>query len=235
MRKLMLLYLLPFICLHLLPAQELNFPSKINLFQYSGSDSGLLYEIPNARVWGWSSNGKIAFSIERQVDGRGGQIIDFTILDLITDDTVFELKMDSFDNDDAEDETLYNKYRAAISNALRTHNITGQKTDFLRFPLRRNNTVYDSQITSVETKKFEFAFDTVISKYSILVTADAKRKIIAALNPVHAVTGYIYVCGYILSPFENRALVVAAEEHWGHEGTELTYRFAGCHLGVGFN
>ena len=219
-----------------LQAQELVFPPKINFFQYSESSSrGLLYEIPNARVWGWSNNGKVACSVERQVDGRGGQIIDFVILDLITDDTVFELKMDSFDYNDAEDEALYNFSMAAISNALRTHNISWQGTEFFRFPIRKNDIVYGSRIINVETQKFDFGFDTVVSKYSVLVTADEKRKIIGTFTPVSTVTGYVYVCGYVLSPFENRALVVVAEEHWGHEGTELTYRFSGCNLGVGFN
>jgi len=235
MRKFKLLYLF-FFCLRLLPAQELSFPPKINFFQHSRSASGgMLYEIPNARVWGWSNNGKVAYSIERQVDGRGGQKIDFIILDLITDDTVFELNMDSFDCNDAEDEALYNLFRANISNALRTNGIVQESPPFSAFPLARNNMTYNSQIINIERKNYDFGFETIILKYTVLVTADSKSKIIGNFAPVNTVTGYVYVCGYILSPFENRALVVIAEEHWGNEGTELTYRFSGCNLGVGFN
>ena len=232
------LFIFGFILLnvHSLFAQGLVFPPKINFFQYSRPASqDLLYDFPNARVWGWSNNGKVAYSIERDVDGRGGQVIDFVILDLITDDTVFELKMDSFDNNDIEDEALYNVFRTNILGALRTYGIVQESPRFLPFPLSRNNMTYNSQIINVEKNKFDFGFDTVVSKYSVLVTADGKRKIIGNFTPVHTGTGYVYVCGYILSPHENRALVVVAEEHWGHEGTELSYRFSGCHLGVGFN
>ena len=235
MRKFMLLFFLLFFCLQFLSAQKLNFPSKINFFQYSKSDSGHLYEIPNVRVWGWSKNGKVAYSIERKVEGRGGQEIDFIILDLITDNPVFELKMDSFDNNDVEDEALYNMYRAAISNALKTNNIINQKTVFLPFPFTRNKTRYDSQIINTEYIKSDFAFSFVVSEYTVLVTANDKRKITGNFAPVNSLTGYVYICGYIVSPYENRALVVVAEEHWGHEGTELTFRLSGCNLGVGFN
>ncbi|MCL1813549.1 MAG: hypothetical protein FWG29_08520 [Treponema sp.] len=129
-----------FFTIYFLPAQELAFPPKINLFQYTASISQRpLYGFPNARIWGWSNNGKVAYSIETEVDGRGGQKIDFVVFDLISDETIFELKMDSFDHNDVEDEILYNLFRSDIANA--------------------------------------------------------------------------FVCGYFLSPFENRALVVVAEEH----------------------
>ncbi|MCL1813874.1 MAG: hypothetical protein FWG29_10205 [Treponema sp.] len=227
-----------FFTIYFSPAQELAFPPKINLFQYSASISQRpLYGFPNARIWGWSNNGKVAYSIETEVDGRGGQKIDFVVFDLISDETIFELKMDSFNHNDVEDEILYNLFSSDIANALRINGIISQRIEFLPFPIRINNTVYNSQIINVEHKKGdEYGFfDSLVSKYMVKVIANEKSKIIANFNPVHTLTGYAYVCGYFLSPFENRALVVVAEEHWGFEGTELTYRFSGCHLGVGFN
>jgi hypothetical protein len=221
---------------HFLSAQDLSFPPKVNFFQYSLSVSGRpLYGFPNARIWGWSNNGKVAYSIETEVEGRGGQKIDFVVLDLISDDIEYELKMDSFDHNDVTDEALYNLFRTDISNALKKYNISGQRTEFLRFPIRKNDMVYDSRIINVEQKKNDYAFDTVVSKYAVSVTANGESKTIGTFIPVNTITAHVYVCGYVLSPFENRALVVAAEEHWGFEGTELTYRFSGCHLGVGFN
>lgn len=218
-------------------AQELVFPPKINLFQYSTSVSKLpLYGFPNIRVWGWSNNGKIAYSIEEEIEGRGGQKIDFIIFDLISDNIIFKLEMDSYDYNDVTDESLYNLFNVTILNTLKAHNIIRQKTYFLRFPFRKNNKEYNSQINNIKHKRDEFGlFDNVVSKYSVLVTADDKKKIIGNFNPVSPVTGFVYLCGYFLSPFENRVLVVIAEEHWGSEGTELTYRFSGCNLEVGFN
>jgi hypothetical protein len=217
---------------------SLGFPQKINFFRFSKSVSQRpLNIIPEARIWGWSNKGKVAYSIETAIDGRGGQIINFAILDLVSDSIAFELKMDSFDHDDATDETLYILYSDAILGALKKHEIAEQKSEFMRFPIRKNDMIYDCGIANIAHKKSELDFfdaDSLLSKYSVLVTASGKKKVIGTFAPVNEMTAFAYVCGYILSPFENRALVVVAEEHWGFEGTELKFRLSGCHLGAGF-
>lgn len=120
---------------------------------------------------------------------------------------------------------------------MKINNIVEQKTEFLQFPIGKNNTVYNSNIVDVEYKDgLDGFFDNnVVAKYVVEITANNRKKIIGNFNPLNFLTRYVYICGYFLNPFENRALVVIAEEHWGFEGTELTYRFSGCHLGVGFN
>ncbi|MDR0447303.1 MAG: hypothetical protein LBH07_01395 [Treponema sp.] len=271
----LLVFCLVFLNVHFLRAQEsgnaassvlftkrtadsgaLVFPPRINFFRYSESSSkSLLYGFPESRIWGWSGNGKVAYSTEAFTDGRGGFVIEFIIFDLTSDRKLFELRIDSYDhyneesdnhnwdsfkNNSAAVEDLYTLFSADILNALRIHNIiAGQKTDFLSLPFRKNNMVYNSRIIAVEHRKDEsglgLAFDDIVSRYTVLVTADSKRKIIGNFNPVNSMTFHVYVCGYILSPFENRALLILAEEYWGFEGTELAYRLSGCHLGVGFN
>jgi hypothetical protein len=224
-------------------ARKLDLPPKINLFQYAEkTPQSPLYGFPDARIWGWSKDGKVAYSIERIIDGRGGQRIDFIIFDLIPDSVVFELKMDSFDHDEIDEYdytgvALYNIFNDEISNALKTHNIIGQRTEFSPLPIRKNNTEYNIGIIDTEHKKDNsgLGFDEVVSKYTVLATTDAKRKVIANLNPLNALTFSVYISCYFLSPFENRALVIVAEEAFVFEGTELFYRFIGCHLGVGFN
>jgi hypothetical protein len=223
--------------------RKLDLPPKINLFQYAEkTPQSALYGFPDARIWGWSKDGKVAYSIERMIDGRGGQKIDFIIFDLIPDSIVFELLMDSFDHDEIDEydytgAALYNIFSDEISNALKAHNIIGQRTEFSPLPIRQNNTEYNIGIIDTEHKKDDsgLGFDEVVSKYTVLATAGAKRKVIANLNPVKALTFRVYICCYFLSPFENRTLVIAAEEAFVFEGTELFYRFIGCHLGVGFN
>ena len=219
---------------HCIQAQELKFPQKINPFQYSISTSQYPPHAPDVRIWGWSNNGKVAYSIEREIEGRGGQQIDFVIFDLIKDLVVIELKMDSEDHDGDTDEDLYNLYKSNILSALKANNIIDKKVDFLRFPITKNNTVYNGHIIDIEYKKGAIGFDNVVSRYKVSVTANNNKKIINNFNPITSETGYIYVCGYFLSPFENRVLIIVAEESWGFEGTDLYYRFAGCHLGTGF-
>lgn len=214
--------------------QEFTIPPEIKPSQYLKAISGF-NDSPCIRLWGWSNNGKVSYSIETGQDARGGVIIEFVVLDLVSDKTIFNLTMDSFDHDDVEVKALYNLYRVRISDALKAHNITRAKTEFSKFPIKKNNTGYNCQIVNAEYKKDEYEFfEKVVSKYEVLVTADNKKKIISNSKPISSTTGYVYVCGYFLSPFENIALVVVAERRRGFEGTELVYRFHGCNLETGF-
>ena len=218
-------------------AQVLVFPPKINFFQYSVSTSQYsIYGFPNTRIWGWSNNGKVAYSTEREIEGRGGQIIDFVVFDLISDTIVFKLKMDSYEQNDVTDESLYNLFKDTILSTMKMYDIIENRTEFLQFPIRKNNLIYSCQIIDVKHKDGLGGFfdNIVVSKYLVQVTASNRRKIIGNFNPVNFLTRWVYVCGYFLSPFENRALVVVEEEYWGFEGTEFTYSFSGCHLGVVF-
>jgi hypothetical protein len=73
-----------------------------------------------------------------------------------------------------------------------------------------------------------------ISKYTVLVTANGERKTISTIEGQFGTVG-IFICGYILTPFENRVLIILAEERFAIEGTDLFYIFLGCDLETGFN
>jgi len=65
-----------------------------------------------------------------------------------------------------------------------------------------------------------------------LVTADGKSKII---NSSSLSGDNVYVCGYALSPYENRALVVvAARLNLGFMDWATHYDLIGFHLKDGF-
>ena len=206
-----------------LNAQSFNIPNPTNLFQHSVS-SGAIYEFPTVRIWGWSANGKIAYSVEREMAGIGGQIIEFNVFDAVSDELVSNFAIDSYEQD-----------RISITNALRANNIVEGEISFQPFPIRKNNMEYICSITNITHQADDYGFfNDNVTKYSVVVTANGKSK---TLNTFAGggLTRQVYVCGYILSPFENRALVVLAEERFVFEGTELFYVFCGCHLGVGFN
>jgi len=225
-----------FFNVHFLPAQELSFPPKVNLFQYVVSESFIL-NIPNARIWGFSEDGKIAFS-EEIMNSASGQIIIFTIFDLVTNNNVFELITGQHIHGYmVHDEALYNLYATSILNALEIHNIIGTETEFLPFPFRINDIVYNGQIIDVEHEqdRSDRGFDYVISKYTVLLTANDKEKIIANFNISGSTTFDVYISGFFLSPFENRAMLVVAEIGWFHgEGRVIGYKFIGFHLEEGF-
>lgn len=221
---------------NLLFAQELIHPPKISFNRNSGA-VGFSYDV---RIWGWSTNGKVAYSTEYEWS-EINQFINFVILDLITDSVLFRLVMNSFFLEDGNysevrDEALYNLNRASILNAMQTHNIIkhnliNRQEEIFQFPFIRNNLTYDCHITNIVYKEDEYG-ENNISKYSVLVTAGNRRKIINNFNPPPFVNE-VFVKGYFPSPFENRIMVTIAEMSTYQYGPR-EYRFMGCHLGVGF-
>jgi len=225
--------------IHLLFSQELAFPPKVNLFQHTMSQRHF-HELPYARIWGWSAEGKVAYSVAGST--LAGQIIDFVILDLVTNNNVFELRMAQYRHHyTIYDETLYSFYAADILGALMLNNIINKRTDFLPFPFKANSIEYNVQlIVEYQKDQMDLGRDNVdvVSGYMVVVTANDRRKIIAnfdALSNVFVSVFSVYVAGYFLSPFESRLLVVVAERLWVHSMWELRYRFIGFNLDIGLN
>ena len=216
-------FTLVFLGLGFINAQGFNIPSPTNLFQHSVS-SGAIYEFPTVRIWGWSASGKIAYSVEREMAGIGGQIIEFNVFNAVSDEIVSNFAIDSYEQD-----------RVSITNALRANNIVEGEISFEAFPIRRNNLEYVCSLTNITHSPDDYGFfNDNVSRYTVVVTANGKNKVVNTFS-CNALTRKVYICGYILSPFENRALIVLAEERFVFEGTEVFYVFAGCHLGTGFN
>jgi len=220
--------------LHALGADELVFPPPINLLQYIEPGSNSVSVRQNARlarVWGWSRDGKVVYSVEGGVNSEAGYSIEFVVLDLNTDKVLFNLEMNSrYVNNWAEGNALFNVYRASILNALRTHHIIAQRTEFLPFPFRRNNIVYDAQIIDIEIGEDEYwLLGNLILRYSVLATAGDRRKTLGNFTPFLWLND-VYMCGYFLSPFEDRALVVIAEDLGQYMHGGILYRFVDFHL-----
>jgi hypothetical protein len=230
MRKL-LIFVFVFWNVQFLFAQQLAFPPKIEFGRTSNANGPIRYDV---RIWGWSANGKVAYSTEYEWSEIIPQI-NFIILDLVSDKTLFSLCInvdELYMNGEIKIEDVYNLNRNSILNALKKYNIVEQRTEFLQFPIKRNNATYDCRITNVKQGENEYGDDKVL-KYTVLVTMDNKRKIMGNFTPPPSVDE-VYVKGCFLSPFENRAMVAVAEWSWYQYGTRRLI-FIGCHLGVGFN
>ncbi|MHC6203007.1 hypothetical protein ACYULU_07420 [Breznakiellaceae bacterium SP9] len=230
---------------HSIYAQDSKVPEKIDFFQYI-VPKGIIYDyshpyngiygFPDVRIWGWSTNGKVAYSIERNREGRGGMSIHFIIFDLVSDTIDFEINIDSNDYtiDDIDENTaayLYTLNKKNILNAINKYKIIYKENRYLPLPARIKNVDY-SCYSNIEYEN-EPEFYDKIREYSIIVSRNNKNKIVKTAINVEAIA--VYICGYIKSPFEDRILIVTAEEKQGFEGSELYYYFVGCHLERGFN
>ena len=221
-------------------AHDIKVPEKIDFFQYI-VPKGIIYDyshpyngiygFPDVRIWGWSTNGKIAYSIERNREGRGGMSIHFIIFDLVDDAIDFEITIDSDDYtidgiDENTAEYLYALNKENILNAINENKIIDKENRYLPLPARIKNVDYVCH--SKIDYESEPEFYDKIKEYSIIVNRNNKSKTVKTATNVEAIA--VYICGYIKSPFEDRILIVTAEEKWGFEGSELYYYFVGCHL-----
>jgi len=220
--------------------QGINIPREVDLLQYTTiirDDPGLgSFVGPGiVRIWGWSRTGKVAYSVEGVGEYTGFMAIRFVIFDFVNDKVLIYINTDAddIDNYDAGSEDLFVYSKDAIANAIKTHNIVEQNAGFLPFPINWNNKAYRVSVSN--TVSGEDMWGRIpIKKYTVSVAVNGKSKVVMSAKDTRA--SRVYICGYFLSPFENRALIILAEQTPpGFEGdVNVNYVFIGCHLEQGF-
>jgi hypothetical protein len=212
-------------------------PEPINLFQYSSAPSRA-YGFPIFRLWGWSKDGKIAYSMERAIEGRGGVQIEYVVKDMVSDEVVWNYPDDS-DTWDSYDESVDGSYadysykHAAkdVEAALRAYAIIPSGAEYKGFPIKASGRSYAVGVKVEKEKKP--SLEDAIAAYSVQIARDDNRsKTVTKSSEVKALA--VYACGYFASPYEARVAIVTAEERFVFEGTEMFYAISGCNLKVGF-
>jgi len=206
--------------------RELVFPPLINVV-FRNTAFGPVSN--NVMIWGWSTDGKVAFSTDN-IMSEVSPHSNFVVFNLVSNSVVFESRMDFFlhevgdsgvwDKDWIRDKGLIDSNMSVILNALEIYGIIDKQSELLRFPINRNGIVYDIQVIDIEHG--DDSLDYSILKYSLLITANNRRKVIDNLIlPPMGLVSEVSVAGYFLSPFENRIVIVVAELSWfqhGHRG-----------------
>ncbi|ULQ59296.1 hypothetical protein K7I13_12470 [Brucepastera parasyntrophica] len=252
--KLPLIALLISVCLSATSAQDFRLPPSSDLFQYSvpeGSVYGYsqpykrIYGFPEVRIWGWSESGTVAYSVERFIEGRGGIVVSYIVFDLIEDKPLWILQMDSIYYEDVNEPSFlfasftdekqdtsflyftYDLRKQEIEEAFNKHGIIRHYiNDYYKLPIQFNDRIYYCTASIVYEEEPQF-YDFIRS-YTITVETGGKMKTVAEVEETDALS--LYLCGYFISPFENRAVIITAEERFGWEGSELFYFFVGCDL-----
>jgi hypothetical protein len=197
--------------------------------------------ISEFRPFGWSEDGRFAFLSVTPMEGRGGVVFRYTILDAVSDEEVFSLVDDSFEwegwseaNREATPEESWRRFGPAVSEELSRSGIAQSGGLAVEsFPLERNGMSYRSGVlVEIDTRAEDPAFDR-LSAYEIWIRRvgrDAKR--LSRQEDVFAIDAHIP--GYIASPHEERVLVAVLEERYVFEGTVLVLRLFGSSLESGF-
>ena len=209
--------------------RELVFPPRINAV-YRNTPFGPVSN--SIMIWGWSTGGKVAFSTDNMMSEFSPHS-NFVVLDLISNNVVFQSRMDFFLSDveanEIEDIAIFESNKAVIMDALETYGIIEKHSELLQFPINRGDIVYDIQVIDIE--RGDELLDHGILRYTLLITANNERKVIE--NIITPPVDEIAIVGYFLSPFEKRIAIVVAELSWfqhGHRGLRLI----GSYLGSDF-
>jgi len=241
--KLLVLWLLVFIAGNAM-AQEFKIPLREDFLKHTEMREEGYYHrtFPRIRIWGWSRTGKVAYSSETVGEYTGTTTVRFNIFDFINDKELLTIEVDALDvasetgSDIAPNitaEYMFSYAKDKIANALKTHAIVEQYAEFLPFPIKRNDTEYRVAISALSSGEDMWG-KIPITKYSATVTANGKRKTILTSGSTRAAK--VLICGYFISPFENRALIILAPvSPPAFEGDiGLHFVFSGCHLETGF-
>ena len=189
------------------------------------------------RPFGWSADGKFAWLMSHDIDGRGGTVYTYVIYDAVEDSTVFSKADDSYDwgtDAEATEEESWKRSGEEVSAALAKYGIVQSPgIEVSAFPLQRGGDRYTAALkTRDDPAKGEDDEDRIASYTLTLSSRSRGSKIVTQKDKAGA--SQVTVNGYILSPKEPRILVVVGERRRAFEGEEETLVFSGAHLLVGF-
>jgi hypothetical protein len=186
-------------------------------------------------MWGWSRNGKAAYTVEKEQDGRGGSITTAVLFDLVDNVVLWEQEIDSIDMTGNKETKPadYNRFYRNFRKVCIRNDIEFVQAEFKELPIRHNNQTFKVVIEIVEEEETELRLLDRIDSYTVSLENRGKRKTVEEKNDVWAF--HVVPCGYFLSPYEDRALLVTGERVLGFEDVDINFYFIGCDLSYGFN
>jgi hypothetical protein len=210
--------------------QTPSYPPAIDLFEYNDISFKELIDISDIRIWGWSRDGKVAYSNDYYTDGYGGYTFMVAIFDLVEDTTVWENSAHYFE----EFDEAYNSLMDSFVDMCEQNAVEFTQSDFMELPIKYNNQEVKIIVEETEFEEDDYMHDPgSISGYKIIAENNGKQKIIKEDAELHTLN-IVFECGYFISPFENRALIIIGVNVRAFEGYELRYILVGCHLSDGF-
>lgn len=182
-------------------------------------------------ILGWSEDGKLAFLENRGIDGRGGNDLYFTILDLVNDKPAFSHNYYYYDETDncTLEQFIKNNYKEIDKN-LKKYGIKIQKTSYQPLPLKLNGSTYNFDITVKESGPGQYGFNEMIFFVDGTKNNTQKKRITTSAG----LCNKALVTGYLKSPYENRIALIVAHSRYIFEGSEIFLNFYGCNLDKGF-
>jgi hypothetical protein len=233
MKKLYFCFLL-FVLMNINSCEQGAFrPATVDLLQYQ--EDKQLHSLSSVCMWGWSRNGKVAYTVEKEQDGRDGYITAAIIFDFVDNVVLWEQEIDSIDiTGNKETEAVdYDRFYENFKKICLENGIEFVQVEFKKLPIRHNNRTFNVAIEIIEEEENELRLLDRIDSYIVSVETQGKKKTVKEKNDVWAF--HVLLCGYFISPYEDRVLIVTGERVLAFEDVDIDFYFIGCDLSYGFN
>jgi len=208
-----------------------SFPPPIDYFQHIDFEPN--YKHSDLRLWGWSKNSNVAYTINKSLDPMEGNIFTAVIFNTINDIVVWQDSLNSNDYKENEYNAAFNNFIKSFMSRAGQNRIEFLQADFKGLPIKHNNQVVNITVeTGNKTGDWHEVYGN-IGSYRIIAENNGRRKIIHEKTLERSVMD-IVICGYFINPFDNSALIVAGEYERAFEGYDVKYILIGCHLSAGF-
>jgi hypothetical protein len=212
--------------------QPIALPPETDLARYIQTGEAV-YAAQSFRALGWSPEGNFAYSVRTYIEGRGGQVVEWTVYSAGQNKTLWHMSDDSFDHEETPDDFWLFSWQTnknIIETKLTEYRITAGGAEFKELPAVYQNKTYTVNVSVTDEPAPEF-YDKV-KNYTARFGESERQETILTVDDVAAES--ITACGCFIKtlPGEHSAwvLVVLAEEVWVFEGTEIRYRFAGANI-----
>ena len=209
--------------------EETKVTKPLNIYQ----ENNFIY------VLGWSKDGKLAFILDKRIDGRGGSDLYFTIQDMVKDVNVYYKKIKWYDNDNyGENPELAQTFEECIKNNSKEFNSELKKHKIILNPVKTEFLpAVDNKGTAIDFKiansnEYIGEFSLLHMDYEIIAIKNNKYKLLSKIE--NKMCEYVMPTAYIKSPYEDRIALIVVNAEYVFEGREVFVNFYGCNLNSGF-
>lgn len=184
-------------------------------------------------ILGWSKDGKLAVLENREVDGRGGYDLYFTIFDTVEDEKVYFHNFEFYDENEncTVAQCVQNNYKQ-IDDVLKKYGIIFQKTASQSLPAKINGDEFTFNVKVIKNEPSEYGIGFTLSYDIEAIKNNKSKKTITEVRDKFC--NKVVVTGYLKNPYENRIAVIVLSSKYVFEGSELELAFYGCNLAKGF-
>ncbi len=186
---------------------------------------------------GWSKHGNFAYIIEPADEGLGNYMMGIVILNMISNEVLWDWYTDPEVDKDLYREDVWQKHYKDFKIKLNKYGIIQQRN----IKLSNSYFTYKNKdyILSLKTQKKtdkDLGVD-VISKSKLYIKSPklGEKEIAEKTYEASMILGQ-YIAGCFISPYEDRVAVLVKSERWGYEGPPnlVEFELFGTNLSTGF-